>query len=1194
MSWVEPVGRKVVQQLARRTVGLTGGLLVFLAAVTGLIFGVSPGGAQTDAEQATQVVVNISVADTEGVPIAGVSASFPEAEVVTTDETGSASFTTRGERCDLLILRPPGGVVFNAASQTLTGEPESMVVDICLFGDDPVDVSATTLPVDYTRTNAIKAEDLDGVPLAGMEVRVERNGEVVEAVTDASGQVDVEFGPGCNDVVVVHPDGWNTSSGDTEFRTQQCIRDLEFPIQTIQVVFVDPATTGSISWQVEDGNDSSTLLDGFTLKLYDEADDALSTVLAESTSSSTGLVIIDDLAINCYVAVVEAPVDFVLERGETTLSVDECVEADALQPTISIDAFDADPLINVRIDFQNAVTFGEVSGVAVEVFEVIDDEVGGLVLLIPPSDAAFGQFELGTGCYEIQTIAPDGFEFRSGNGTVSRLSERKCFDFSSSDFRTEQNLVATDFRAVVNVSLFATRGASPADAVIEFFEESEDGTGSLVAEGRTDDSGRVQLQVPLDCYRLRITLPELYLFEDGSDVFEGQECVGVFANDVDIYDIKNLSLVSSDQLIIEVEDQVGVPIAGVKASVATSDDPDVIVAEASTDVNGRIQLSLTPDTCYQILLEAPEGSLFSATSSTARRSACLDSMEPAVVRATTIPVATTAPVTFRAASNLGQPLEGIPAVVSDSAPDSTEPPVASGSTGADGQVVFDLAPGCYRLEATHPEGWEVRAFPSTNPFSETFCVSDDSPSFVDAEFVDPDSRGSIAWEVLSPDSQPLAGFGLTVTSDDTGEVVATTTSGDPARSTIRDLRLGCYSLALEATDGWVFTDGEVTRDSQVCIKVESLDVRISYDVVAANEPSLIEVSVQTPNFDLVPGLVVEAYGVGDQEGELLAAVTTTDNSLNAFLEVDARCFELRFLPPAGWELDDGQSSTDRGCTTLTRTTYTSLVRLRLSDDLGGAVPFAVGALGTTGSEQLGLEVNGEVVESWQLGTELALHNGQIPLDAFAGGDPAASGNTVRVVFLNDGQEPVAGNRDVFVDEITLGDSRYNPRALKSKGSWVNGSGCGEGFVDSNWLHCRGWFEVIAPVDTAPTVGYTVRGSGTTGSELVGVEVNGELQATVALGLTSRDFSGVVPRSAFVGDGPEAPGNTVRLVFLNDGQEPIAGNRDVFVEEITLDGISYDPLNLKSKGSWVSGSGCGEGFVNSNWLHCRGWFEVIAP
>ena len=260
----------------------------------------------------------------------------------------------------------------------------------------------------------------------------------------------------------------------------------------------------------------------------------------------------------------------------------------------------------------------------------------------------------------------------------------------------------------------------------------------------------------------------------------------------------------------------------------------------------------------------------------------------------------------------------------------------------------------------------------------------------------------------------------------------------------------------------------------------------------------------------------------------------------------------------------------------------------------GPIEFALYGRGSTGSEFVELQVNGTTMVTMQLGKTDGWQS--IPLDAddFINGDPRHPDNVIRLLFVNDGRDSTGADRNVRIGSFELDGAVYNPLDLKSKGSW-NGTDCGEGFRNSNWIHCNGWFELAGATTPPPpeeTVLVAALLRGTTGTEQIGVEINGRLASTHTLSTTNEWYESNFDVDDFVNSDPGNSSNVIRVLFMNDGYDPIGGDRNIHASAFEYNGTVLKPQDLKSKGSW-NGTDCGEGFRNSNWIHCTGWFELVA-
>ncbi len=198
--------------------------------------------------------------------------------------------------------------------------------------------------------------------------------------------------------------------------------------------------------------------------------------------------------------------------------------------------------------------------------------------------------------------------------------------------------------------------------------------------------------------------------------------------------------------------------------------------------------------------------------------------------------------------------------------------------------------------------------------------------------------------------------------------------------------------------------------------------------------------------------------------------------------------------------------------------------------------------------------------------------------AYTNNGPTAG--TVRVVFTNDGRDGAGRDRNVIVESVAVGGQVFDPVDVRSRGIW-NGVDCGEGFRQSRFLACNGWFEFLVEAAPQPTGRFTVRLRGTTGSELASISVDGT------------EFGPYeVPSDWTEIELPLTGGSiaTIRVNFLNDafvnGQD-----RNLIVDWLSLNGQRFEAETLVARGVW-DGSRCDvEKVHGSGYLACRGWVEL---
>ncbi len=74
----------------------------------------------------------------------------------------------------------------------------------------------------------------------------------------------------------------------------------------------------------------------------------------------------------------------------------------------------------------------------------------------------------------------------------------------------------------------------------------------------------------------------------------------------------------------------------------------------------------------------------------------------------------------------------------------------------------------------------------------------------------------------------------------------------------------------------------------------------------------------------------------------------------------------------------------------------------------------------------------------------------------------------------------------------------------------------------------------------------------------------------------------------------APGSIVRVAFVNDANSRRGGDRNLKVDKIEIDGITYQSENISvySVGGWIRNGGCTNGYLRTEWLYCNGYFQYI--
>ncbi|MDH5520284.1 MAG: hypothetical protein OEZ14_07105, partial [Acidimicrobiia bacterium] len=263
------------------------------------------------------------------------------------------------------------------------------------------------------------------------------------------------------------------------------------------------------------------------------------------------------------------------------------------------------------------------------------------------------------------------------------------------------------------------------------------------------------------------------------------------------------------------------------------------------------------------------------------------------------------------------------------------------------------------------------------------------------------------------------------------------------------------------------------------------------------------------------------------------------------------------------------------------------------DSGSGDQPVSVRVRGVTGEELVRLyDENGLVITERQVtGTQWQTISATV----------LAGSRQLHVGFVNDAISSTGADRNLLVDAVTWERTGETVQAetVESRGVW-NGTDCGVGYRNSEFLACNGWFRFPVPAsDDNPetsdepddpddpgtgtaTVDIVVTARGTTGTETLELEVDGTVvdQWTPATTFAERRH---------VHTGP-MPG-LVRVLFTNDGRDAAGRDRNSIVQTVAVGDQVFNPIDARSKGVW-NGTDCGIGFRQSTFLACNGWFEFI--
>ena len=143
-------------------------------------------------------------------------------------------------------------------------------------------------------------------------------------------------------------------------------------------------------------------------------------------------------------------------------------------------------------------------------------------------------------------------------------------------------------------------------------------------------------------------------------------------------------------------------------------------------------------------------------------------------------------------------------------------PLATGTTGPEGSVLFTLSPGIYEVELVAPEGWEL--WPGqVNPVPDIRVWGGDTQqvSFLIREIGAPLPQGTLV-VFASADSLPVADAVVEVLRDGTLAPVTASTTNESGHAAF-DLEAGAYAVRIEPPEGYVLSAGHPNPQSGILV-----------------------------------------------------------------------------------------------------------------------------------------------------------------------------------------------------------------------------------------------------------------------------------------------------------------------------------------------------------------------------------------
>ncbi|MEL6897416.1 MAG: DUF4347 domain-containing protein, partial [Planctomycetota bacterium] len=269
--------------------------------------------------------------------------------------------------------------------------------------------------------------------------------------------------------------------------------------------------------------------------------------------------------------------------------------------------------------------------------------------------------------------------------------------------------------------------------------------------------------------------------------------------------------------------------------------------------------------------------------------------------------------------------------------------------------------------------------------------------------------------------------------------------------------------------------------------------------------------------------------------------------------------------------------------------HTLVVSDQLRHHYNGTMALSFSAAGTTGEEQVLLQIDGQTVATYQ-----TLGDGAYGgvFETFTYDADGLSADQIRFVFTNDLYDPDLGiDRNVRIDSITIDGTTFQSESpdVFSTGTWLPSDGITPGFRESEFLHGNGYMQFADSAGTSGSL-INIRAAGSMGEETMQLLIDETVVETWEN--VGTQFSDFVYRAA---DAVSA--DQIRVSFGNDVYDPDAGiDRNLIVDQISIDGVIYETEapNVFSTGTWRPEDGISPGFRESEMLHGNGYFQFDAP
>ena len=268
----------------------------------------------------------------------------------------------------------------------------------------------------------------------------------------------------------------------------------------------------------------------------------------------------------------------------------------------------------------------------------------------------------------------------------------------------------------------------------------------------------------------------------------------------------------------------------------------------------------------------------------------------------------------------------------------------------------------------------------------------------------------------------------------------------------------------------------------------------------------------------------------------------------------------------------------------------TLEQLILMSATGNDSLIEIYASGSEGTEQMQLQIDGETVETFDVGQETTRFVFQA--------DEHLHADQIRIAFANDLYDGDAGiDRNLIVDRIVVDGETFETEDAStfSTGTWTAENGVTDGYWEDEWLHTNGYFQFADTTPNDQSEGNNGGGnsaieiiaSGDMGTEAMQVIVNGNVVDTIDVSTELASYS-IQLNQAF-----DLDSDVLRIAMSGSLWNPDTGiDENLNVDKVIINGTTFETeaASTLSTGTWTAASGITAGYWQNETLHADGYFE----